>query len=172
MTGPKTRIFAVITLLLSVVLVSASVAPPAVARAPKNDKFGNALKIGSLPYHHEQSTVRAKLQDSDPVLTNCPNEASHTVWYKLKPRNTDTAIDADTFGSGFDTVLAAFEQTGSGVVWLVQVACNDDTNGVQSEVTFTANANTTYYFHIGTCCTRDDSTAEGGNLEFNVRLGG
>jgi hypothetical protein len=171
MPRPTTRLVAAIAVLLGLVMLSASVAPPAIARAPGNDKFSNATKIGSLPYHKSQNTRKARLQDSDP-LPSCQT-VGHTVWFKLK-RGSDTAIVADTVGStntdtgDYDTVLVAYEQTGSGTEGLVEVACNDDSFSThESEITFTANANTTYYVMVGSY-----STTDGGDLKFNVRLGG
>jgi hypothetical protein len=73
---------------------------------------------------------------------------------------------ADTIGSDFDTVLVAFEQTGSGIEGLNEVDCSDDDFSSQSVVTFTASANTTYYFMAGSCCSR--TGVDGGHLVFNV----
>jgi hypothetical protein len=78
MPRPTTRLVAAITFLLGLVMLSASVAPPAIARAPRNDKFGNATKIGSLPYHKSQNTRNAKAQDSDPV-PSCQSALGYTV---------------------------------------------------------------------------------------------
>jgi len=55
MARPTTRLVAVITLLLGLVMLSAAVAPPAMARAPRNDRFGHAAKIGSFPYHKSEA---------------------------------------------------------------------------------------------------------------------
>jgi hypothetical protein len=175
MTGRTTRLVVALTVLLGVVLASAAIAPPAIARAPGNDKFGKAAQIGDLfaqPYHKEENSDRAKSQSSDPGLTNCENReaAGQTVWFKLTP---DAAfnVTADTIGSDFDTVLALFEQQGSGTGGLVPRVCDDDIvvpTNQQSQVSFSVNANTTYYFMVGTCCTR---TAGGsGHLVFNVKV--
>jgi hypothetical protein len=174
MTGRTTRLVVALTVLLGVVLASAAIAPPAIARGVKNDKFGKAAQIGDLfaqPYHKEENSDRAKSQSSDPGLTNCENReaAGQTVWFKLTP---DAAfnVTADTIGSDFDTVLVAFEQTGSGTGGLVQIACDDDIvvpTNQQSQVTIPVNANTTYYFMVGTCCLR--TARSGGHLVFNVR---
>jgi hypothetical protein len=47
-----------------------------------------------------------------------------------------------------------------------EVACNDDSGGLQSQVNFSASAGTTYYFMAGTCCGSGGNG--GGNLVFNV----
>jgi hypothetical protein len=172
MTGRTTRLVVALTVLLGVVMASAAIAPPTIAGGVKNDKFGNASLIDSLPYQKLQKTKRAKAQASDPGLTNCDNAlaASHTVWFKLTP-DTASNIIADTIGSDFDTVLALFEQQGSGTGGLVPRVCDDDIvvpTNQQSQVSFSVNANTTYYFMVGTCCLR---TAGGsGHLVFNVKV--
>jgi len=170
MPRPTTRRVAAIAVLLGLAMLSAAVAPPAVARAPGNDKFGDALKIGSLPFHTSENTRQAKSQDSDPV-PSCQG-AGRTVWFKLK-RGSDTTVTADTLGSNkngdtYDTVLAAYEQTGFGAGGLVEVACSDDAlpNSL-SEIKFTANAGTTYYLMVGTCC--GATNVPGGDLKLNVQ---
>ena len=82
MSRPTTRLVVALTLLLGLTALSVPVAPSVVARAPSNDKFGNALKIGSLPYHKSENTRKAKSQESDPV-PSCQGLGG-TVWFKLK----------------------------------------------------------------------------------------
>jgi len=143
-----------ITLLLGLVMLSASVAPVAIARAPGNDTFGHAAQIGSLPFHKSENTRGAQAQDPDRV--NSCKPVGPTVWFKLR-RGSETSITADTRGStaegnDYDTVLAVYEQRGSGVDGLVEVDRNDDdATSFQSKLTFTAKANTTYYLLVGTC---------------------
>jgi PKD repeat protein len=72
-------------------------------------------------------------------------------------------LEADTFGSGYDTVLSAW--TGSqGSLSLV--ACNDDFSGAQSKITFSAAAGTTYYFMVAFCC--GSGLNGGGSLRFSL----
>ena len=60
-------------------------------------------------------------------------------------------FSANTFGSDYDTVLSAY--TGEpGALTLVPGACNDDTLGLQSHISFEAAAGVTHYFLIGICC--------------------
>jgi hypothetical protein len=62
-------------------------------------------------------------------------------------------VTIDTFGSGFDTVLAV--HTGGAVNALTPLACNDNTldrprqSARQSRVAFTATAGTTYHVQVG-----------------------
>ena len=162
-----TRRIATFTLLLGLVMLSASVAPSVIARAPGNDKFGHATTVGSLPFHKVENTRSAHTQESDPT-PSC-QFAGQTVWFTLTPES-ETSIQADTDGSTYDTVLAIYGQTGSGVDGLVEVDCNDDVNvdNRVSEIEFVAKANTTYYLMVGTCCRR--TSKEEGRLEFNLDL--
>src|SRR5215211_8398284 len=88
----------------------------------------------------------AQAQDSNPV--NSCKPVGRTVWFKLR-RGSETSITADTRGStaggnDYSTVLAVYEQRGSGVDGLVEVDRNDDdATSFQSKLSFTAKANTT-----------------------------
>ena len=64
-------------------------------------------------------------------------------------------------------MLVAYEQKGKGVDGLVEVACSDDAlpNNL-SEITFVAEADTTYYLMVGTCC--GATAVPGGDLKLNV----
>lgn len=79
-----------------------------------------------------------------------PNHAGaagtlNSVWFKWTAPQSGT-VEVNTFGSGFDTVLAVY--TGTELGNLREVASNDDTRGVQSQVTFDAVAGTTYYIAV------------------------
>jgi hypothetical protein len=66
-------------------------------------------------------------------------------WNWTAPANGKATID--TFGSSFDTLLAAY--TGSSVGGLTQVAANDDgRGGPQSQMTFNALPGTTYHIVV------------------------
>jgi hypothetical protein len=69
-------------------------------------------------------------------------------------------IEANTFGSNYDTTLSVY--TGSRGA-LTQIACNDDTDSLQSQVIFEAIAGETYFFMVGAF-----ASGPGGNLVFSV----
>ena len=69
----------------------------------------------------------------------------HGVWYQFTAPVNGLLI-VDTFGSDFDTGLAIY--TGSCDA-LTEVACNDDTGGVTSQVTLPTTAGTTYSILAG-----------------------
>jgi hypothetical protein len=84
----------------------------------------------------------------------------HTVWYRFTP-SADTRVNADTFGSDYDTTLSVY--TGSRGA-LTQIACNDDFDSLQSRVIIDATAGTTYFFMVGSFF-----ASPGGNLVFTVQ---
>ena len=152
-----TRVATVTTILI----VTLSSVQPAFAAPPTNDGFGSATVITGLPYTDTIDTSEATSALDDP--TTCTNNGS--VWYAFTP-GTDMAIQADTFGSNYDTVLSAYTGT-QGALTQVPGACNDDFNGSASKVVFNATGGTTYYFLIGRCCGTGGSG--GGSLTFSVQ---
>ena len=109
----------------------------------QNDDFNNAIVIPSIPFSKSQDVTNATMALDDPYSCSYP---SQTVWYAYTP-NTNIRLEANTFGSNYDTVLSVY--TGSRGA-LTEVACNDDANGtLQSRVRFDATAGTTYYFMVG-----------------------
>jgi hypothetical protein len=138
-----------------------------------NNNFSNAFLIGQLPFVGTQNTAGATIEAGEPTVPqeNCPLfgvPMGATVWYRYTPSSNMT-ITANTFGSGYDTVLAAY--TGGSFATLINVACNDDTSGLQSQISFSATAGTTYRFQIGGYAAGGGGH-ETGNLVFNVNAGG
>lgn len=116
-----------------------------------NDNFANASVISSLPYTSTQSTVDATMEFGEPdnpagCITFFPAIKGATVWYQYTPP-VGATLTANTFGSNFDTVLAVY--TGASVGALTPIVCNDDSGSLQSQVTFLASPDTTYYFQTG-----------------------
>jgi hypothetical protein len=127
---------------------------------PSNDDFDSAAEISSLPFTDSISTVEATTASDDPSCVS----SVHTVWYSFTPEE-DVTVQANTFGSNYDTTLSVYQGTRGE---LDQIVCNDDTsNSLLSEITFEATAGQTYYFMVGSCC-----GGPGGNLVFNVDIGG
>jgi hypothetical protein len=133
-----------------VVTAEERVIPP----PPGNDTVGQATPITALPYTDELDMSGATREPQDPV---CIIEGP-TVWYALT-LDTQTRVELDTFGSEFDTTLAAYvDDQGD----LVEIACNDDSRGsLQSRVRFTAEADTTYLVMVGAF---GDDLESGGQL--------
>jgi chitodextrinase len=134
------------------------VAAPAALAQPVNDDFANATVIATVPFGTTEDTYQATSDPTDPV--GCSNNGS--VWFAYTPPS-NTTIVADTFGSNYDTVLSAWTGT-QGALNLL--ACNDDSGGLQSQITFPAAGGTTVYFMVGFCC--GDGLSGGGSLTFSV----
>jgi hypothetical protein len=125
------------------------IASTAWAKPPANDHFRNATVISSLPFSTMQDPSGATV-GGEPQPTGCANEMAHTVWYQFTPSSNLGTLQADTFGSTFNTILAVYTRSGHD---FTEVDCNDDggPNGT-SMVSFSAIGGTTYYFQIGACC--------------------
>ena len=127
----------------------------ALAAPPSNDALPQAIEIRQVPFVHREDTSEATA--SGPRF--CGNNSS--VFFAFTPTE-DASLQADTFGSRYDTVLSVFTGTRSTVSG---VGCSDDAIGLLSAVRFEAHAGTTYYFEISTCCGHGQDNT-GGHLEF------
>ncbi len=128
---------------------------------PPNDDFNAALLITALPYQHSVDTTGATVASDDPNMGCGAGVNSNTVWYRLVP-SFDGLIEANTFGSNYDTVLAVFTGVRGS---LNRITCNDDSsNTLQSQVEFEVVANQTYYLEVA-----DYGSPGGGQLRFTVR---
>lgn len=150
------RLFLTLAMAFSLTVI----ALPTVARADvaPNDSFASATVISSLPFSTTEDTTQATWDPTDP--SGCSSNGS--AWFSFTP-SSDMQLEADTFGSNYDTVLSAWTGTQGS---LTSVACNDDFNGAQSKITFPAAAGTTYYFMAARCCGSGGNG--GGNLQFSV----
>ncbi len=108
-----------------------------------NDLCSGAVIIASASYTNAQSTLKAT-SFGDPV-PDCVDDFGHGVWYQFTAPVAGRLI-VDTFGSDFDTGLAVY--TGS-CDSLTEVACNDDTGGVTSQVIIPTAAGLTYSILAG-----------------------
>ena len=91
------------------------------ASAPPNDDRANAAAI-TLPYEGSQDVSGATLAPDDPAMGCGDGQNQRTVWYRFTAP-ADGFVTLNTAGSGFDTVLAVWqEEQGS----LISRGCNDD----------------------------------------------
>ncbi len=113
---------------------------------PPNDDIDNSTPITPLPYTTAQDTTYATIAGDDPIFPcGSSDTGSETVWYAITPA-VSGVFHADTFGSGYDTMLALWTGTRGG---LTNVACNDDAGGtVQSEVNVGVQAGVHYYLEV------------------------
>jgi hypothetical protein len=113
----------------------------ALAAPPPNDAIADAVAFGSIPFSHAVDTREATTALDDP---SCVGQGP-TVWYAYTP-TTSGPVAFDSFGSNYDTTLSAYTGLPGA---LSQIACNDDTGGLQSRITFDATAGETYYVMAG-----------------------
>ena len=108
---------------------------------PPNDDFDHATIVPSIPFALSEDATNATVAPDDPFCFG----RNQTVWFAYTPVS-DIRLEANTFGSNYDTTLSVYTGTRGA---LNQLACNDDSNGtVQSRVRFDAVAGTTYYFMV------------------------
>jgi hypothetical protein len=125
-----------------------------------NDTCTNAVFISAAAYSSTITTNSATSAAADPPVGCGNGSRAKSVWYRFTSPS-DGTLTANTFGSNYDTILAAY--TGScGAFTAVPAACNDDSSGVQSRVSFTTTAGTTYYFLVSAY------SANGGSLVFQL----
>jgi len=96
------------------------------------------------------NTLGAGKDDGEP--DHCGESGGASEWYILLAEANGVII-ADTLGSDFNTVVAAYEDNGTGIGLfdgLVPVACNNDAPGLgqQSKITFPCVAGRIYYLAV------------------------
>ena len=102
------------------------------------DECSGALPLtnGSTPFSTIGSTTSAPAWP-------CAAGGSD-IWYTFTAAGPQ--VDIDTFGSGYDTALEAFDGTCAN---LVSIGCNDDSGGLQSFLSVGTVAGQTYYLRVG-----------------------
>ncbi len=114
---------------------------------PANDSFANAQMIAGpsgFLAPGTASNVGATLEPNEPAIQGNPGGKS--VWYSWTAPAT-ASITFNTYGSDFDTMLAAY--TGNSVDALSLLQDNDNAGGGrQSSISFFATAGTTYYIKV------------------------
>lgn len=125
--------------MLLVTIMLANVAP-AVHAMPTNDDFRRRTIVNAPGFVDNVNTQAATTEPGDP---DCAGRGP-TVWYAFTP-SVDMRVEVNTFGSDYDTTLSVHVGRSSA---LVQVACNDDTDSLQSRVRFDVVANVTYYLMV------------------------
>ena len=154
-TRPRTarrRRLATATALCTLLFVGLVGLAGSASAAPANDARGSALVLSGMAGTDTSTTVYATHSADEPT-PSCGGGANRFVWFRQTVATAGDTVDVDTVGSGTDTVLAVFFDTGSG---LSEVACNDDAySTTQSATSFTA-APGTYYYGVATFGTVPD----------------
>jgi len=125
-------------------LIITASAPPAT-----NDDCATPDAIvgqGSFAYDNGQATTGAEGQNEALCYDFGSSVLDNDVWFSWTADVTGDAT-VDTCGSGPDTKISAYD--GSGCPSAGSIACNDDTCGLQSQITFAVTAGSTYTIQAG-----------------------
>ena len=116
--------------------------------SPANDDFAGAQTFSVDSGQINGSTYFATRETGEPLHFN-DNPGGHSVWFRWTAP-ADAQLSVDTFGSGFDTLLALY--TGASLTGLSQIASSDDyyefTTNKASKVLAPVTAGTTYYIAL------------------------
>jgi hypothetical protein len=115
----------------------------AIAVPPPNDNFANRALVTAGSTQSVGSNVDSSAETGEP--RNPSVAGSRSVWWSWTAA-TSSSVTISTTGSSFDTTLAIY--TGTTLGSLVLVGANDDSGGIQSAVTFSAVAGTTYAIQV------------------------
>jgi hypothetical protein len=122
-----------------------------------NDQFANARTISGGNGSTTASTAGATKEPGEP--NHGGNSGGHSIWFRWTAPASGT-VTIDTNGSNYDTLLGVW--TGSAVNGLTSVAQDDDSGaGLQSLVSFSATAGTTYRIAV------DGWNGASGNVTLN-----
>ncbi len=137
----------------SSVTVNTIIPSPTGVEQPINDSCANAASVaaGSTAF----TTVGASTDG--PIACNefNYNQIGNDIWFRWTSPNCTGNTVINTCGSAFDTKIAVYLDTGACPTDNSHLACNDDnaaacgTGSLQSSVSFTAAANTSYLIRVG-----------------------
>jgi len=130
------------------------------ANAPGNDLCSAATAIPSNVYNPPAyCTMGATTTAGEPAETCGISPNSNSVWYSFVPSSCGR-VNIDTIGSDYDTVLSIFSGSCAAPV---QVACNDDAVGLQSQLlNIKLLSGTQYLIKVA-----DFNAPDGGTLNFH-----
>ena len=151
--GRAVRRLAVAASLLLVWYVSLVPAVHAVA-GPANDFFADAVVVNTagLPYGPVTlDTTYATTEANEPTYVySCTGDyngyASNTVWYRYNA-TADGAVQVNTAGSNFDTLIAVYQ--GTSINGLSLITCAHASAVFGQYVAFHAQAGLAYYIQVG-----------------------
>lgn len=125
--------------LFSALLLTCCLVPSIVSAQPANDDCLNALPLPTnlVSFDATNSTF-------DAPAPSCGLPSQPNVWFSWTAPTSGTAM-VNTCGSSFDTALAVY--TGACGA-LTELACNDDSCGLQSQLSFTASVGSTYLIQV------------------------
>src|SRR6266576_123427 len=124
-----------------------------------NDDFANATGISALPFSEVTNllTASAEAGEQAPSCAIFYPPVSRTVWYSFTPAVTGS-VSARIVNASISSVVAAY--TGSSVTSVNEIGCNV----FGGNVTFRAQAGTTYHFLVG------GLFGQGGSVEWRLEV--
>ncbi|WP_242092471.1 T9SS type A sorting domain-containing protein [Aestuariivivens sediminicola] len=112
---------------------------------PSNDDFANAIAVTEGTYYG--NTTNATIDEAtapiylpEDLIIDAPN-----TWYTYTGSGNAESVTVSLCGSYYDTSLIVYTGTSGN---LTPVYGNDDFCGLQSQITFTSDGITTYYFTV------------------------
>lgn len=136
-----------------------------VVAAPSNDNFTNATKVPAAGASYVENDRFATLELNEPRHDGDKNDAA-SLWWAWTP-TVNTNVFVNTVGSKVDNVLAVY--TGGSLAGLQSVATTHSSLTLYkpAQLSFSAQANTTYYIAVASA-----SSNSLGTLDLNVVPGG
>jgi hypothetical protein len=122
---------------------------------------------GSFAYINTIATTGVEGQSETLCYAFGTSAVNNDIWYSWTADATGPATVSTCAGATFDTKIAAYPGTGCPTAGS-SLACNDDTCGLQSEITFNVVAGTTYTLQIGTF----SAATVGGAASFDISIVG
>lgn len=114
--------------------------------SPANDDFNNATLLAGSKGTVTGSNITATTEPGEPIHSEEPEGPFASVWYSWTATTSGRMV-MNTFGSDFDTTMAAY--TGTALTNLTQVTVNDDSgNSNQSMLNFQVIPGTTYHIAV------------------------
>jgi hypothetical protein len=140
-----------------------------VPTATGSDECAQAYAIvgpGLFAYDNENATTGSEGQNESLCFAFGTSNIAHDVWFEWTA-NTNGTVTVTTCGyTSVDTKLAAFPGAGCPSDGTA-IACNDDTCGLQSSISFPAGTGETFMLQVGTFV-----GASGGNGHFEINFSG
>ncbi len=110
---------------------------------PANDDFKDRITVATGTTAASGSSLNATLESGEPRYYY--GAGYQTVWWVWTATTTES-VSISTLGSDFDTILSIY--TGSSLGSLIHIGSNDDSGGLQSVVSFAAQAGVTYAIQV------------------------
>ena len=129
--------------------IAAVAAVPRQSQAAGSDACAGAVAVSTVPYTDTTDNTAFTTAGTDPLACT-GNQEFNTYWYVFTPAE-DGLYSVDTFGSGYDTVLAVYKGGTSSCATLLstdRVACGDNFVGGESLTAFSGLEGQQYLIEV------------------------